>query len=224
MIRVVCLLIGYMFGLIQTSYILGRIKGIDIREYGSGNAGTTNTLRVLGKKAGLIVFLVDLFKTIIPVALTGIIIANTSLNDKYGDMIYLLKLYTGLGAVLGHNFPFYLKFKGGKGIAASGGMILGYHWIFVPIDFVIFFGTFALTHYVSLASILLLFGFFVQMVIMAVFGWSFFAGVTTAVTVEICILTFIISFMAIFRHRANIKRLLDGCERKTYLGKKKSEQ
>ena len=103
-------------------------------------------------------------------------------------------------------------------------MILGYHWIFVPIDFVIFFGTFALTHYVSLASILLLFGFFVQMVIMAVFGWSFFAGLTTAVTVEICILTFIISFMAIFRHRANIKRLLDGCERKTYLGKKKSEQ
>ena len=116
LLRGICLVVGYLFGMIQTAYIYGRLHGIDIREHGSGNAGTTNTLRVLGKKAGLVVFLGDLAKTIIPVLTVGFII-RAYLPD-YTDYVFLLRLYTGFGAILGHNFPFYLGFKGGKGIAA----------------------------------------------------------------------------------------------------------
>ena len=75
MVRVLCIVIGYLFGMIQTSFILGKIKGIDIREHGSGNAGTTNTLRVLGRKAGLIVFVGDLLKTIIALTLVRFLVA-----------------------------------------------------------------------------------------------------------------------------------------------------
>ena len=107
MIRVVCVLIGYIFGLFQTSYIYGKMKGIDIRKHGSGNAGTTNTLRVMGKKAGAIVLLCDIMKTGLAMTLVRFLFKNT-----YGDILPLLALYTGAGAILGHNFPFYLHFKG----------------------------------------------------------------------------------------------------------------
>ena len=120
LIRAICLVGGYGVGLIQTAYIYGRIKGVDIRKYGSGNAGTTNALRVLGKKAGLIVFLGDFLKGIIACSLTHIILGQLGIGNAY-----MFVLYTGLGVVLGHNFPFYMQFKGGKGIAASGGMIVG---------------------------------------------------------------------------------------------------
>ena len=94
-IRIACLAIGYVFGLLQTSYILGRINGIDIRNYGSGNAGTTNTLRVLGRKAGLIVFLCDILKAFAAVLLVHYLIPGL-FGDQYQEQLYLFKLYTGL--------------------------------------------------------------------------------------------------------------------------------
>ena len=121
-VRIICLLVGYAFGLIQTSYILGRANGIDIREHGSGNAGTTNTLRVFGTKAGLIVLFGDIVKCILAIVITGLLF-----NKSHPDMIYLYKLYAAAGAILGHNFPFYLHFKGGKGIATTAGLILAFH-------------------------------------------------------------------------------------------------
>ncbi|MBD9156739.1 MAG: glycerol-3-phosphate acyltransferase, partial [Lachnospiraceae bacterium] len=93
MIRLACVAIGYVFGLFQTGYIYGELKGTDIRQHGSGNAGATNALRTLGWKAGLITLLGDCFKCVFAV---------------------LLGMYAALGVILGHNFPFYLKFKGGK--------------------------------------------------------------------------------------------------------------
>ena len=90
--RVICLVAGYAFGLLQTSYIYGRMKGIDIREHGSGNAGTTNALRVLGKKAGLIVFIGDLFKAIIISAIVHVVIGHL-----YPNEVYLYLAYAGLG-------------------------------------------------------------------------------------------------------------------------------
>lgn len=117
--RVIALAIGYVFGLFQTGYLYGKSQGIDIRQEGSGNAGTTNSLRVLGIKAGLITFLGDLCKAIFAVLLVKLIF-----QDSYPQVIKNLELYAGFGAVLGHNFPFYLKFKGGKGIACTAGMIL----------------------------------------------------------------------------------------------------
>ena len=101
--RVICLLIGYVFGLFQTAYFYGKTKGIDIRKYGSGNAGTTNALRVLGTKAGLIVFAGDCLKCIIAVCIT-----RALFSTGHPENIYLLCLYTGAGAIIGHNFPFYM--------------------------------------------------------------------------------------------------------------------
>ena len=122
--RFVCLVCGYLFGIIQTAYIYGRLHGIDIRQHGSGNSGTTNALRVLGKKAGLIVFLGDLLKGVVACSLTHIILDMVNLPGV-SDNKYLFVLYMGFGVVLGHNFPFYMQFKGGKGIAATSGMIIG---------------------------------------------------------------------------------------------------
>lgn len=218
-IRIICLLVGYAFGLIQTSYILGRANGIDIREHGSGNAGTTNTLRVLGKKAGLIVFVCDILKGFIAVNLV-----HFFLKDRYpDDMIYLLKLYTGLGVILGHNFPFYLKFKGGKGIAAMGGMILGFHGIFALTGFITFFGTFGISHYVSLASLILSVEFFGEMLVFGILGLREFALIPQNILIEMYVVTFVISSLAFLRHHENIKKLIKGEERKTYLKKKNKE-
>lgn len=222
-IRIACLAIGYAFGLIQTSYILGRLNGIDIRKYGSGNAGTTNTLRVLGRKAGLIVFLCDILKAFAAVILVYYLMSGL-FGEQYREQLYLFKLYTGLGVILGHNYPFYLKFHGGKGIAAMGGTILGFHGSFALTGFIIFFGTFFISHYVSLASLVLSTGFFVEMLIFGIGKMGAFASIPENVLLEMYIVTFIISAMAFLRHHENIKKLLKGEERKTYLGKKKLEQ
>ncbi len=224
-IRALCLLIGYLAGNFQTAFFVGKLNGIDIREKGSGNAGTTNTLRVLGKKAGLFVFVGDLAKSILAVVLVYFLF-----RGSYPELIYLLKLYAGLGVILGHNFPFYMGFKGGKGIAAMSGMIIAFHWLYIPIDLLLFFGTFAMTNYVSLASLVLTSGFFIQTIIMgecALFmrfhissHAVYMAEIPFEVRIEMYVLAFIIAAMAFIRHRSNIKKLLHGEERKTFLFKK----
>jgi glycerol-3-phosphate acyltransferase PlsY len=117
--RIICLVMGYIFGLFQTGYIYGKMHGIDIRESGSGNSGTTNALRVLGKQAGLIVLIGDIGKCII-----ACLLCRFLFGSRLPDMELLLVLYTGVGVILGHNFPFYMNFKGGKGIAATGGLVI----------------------------------------------------------------------------------------------------
>ena len=214
--RVVCLLIGYVFGLFQTAYIYGRLHGIDIRNYGSGNAGTTNTLRVFGTKAGLLVLFGDIMKCILAVVVTGVIFGST-----HGDEIYLLKMYTAAGAIAGHNFPFYLKFKGGKGIAATAGLILSFHPYLIPMGIVLFFGAFFTTHYVSLGSLLVYAGFFVELVILGQMG---IFGMTQPLLIEMYVIAGILTVMAYWKHRENIKRLLSGTERKTYLTHKNKEE
>ena len=217
-IRAVCLIVGYLFGMIQSAYILGKAKGIDIREHGSGNAGTTNTLRVLGRKAGLIVFICDLLKMIVPVIFVTLII-NTIFPDL-NDMILLFKLYVGLGGILGHNFPFYLSFKGGKGIAATSGMIIAYNWMFIPVGLVVFFGVFFITHYVSLSSLILLASFFVEMLLLGIFKIGDFGLLPQNVFIEMMVINFIICAFGYIRHHENISRLIHHEERKTYLSHK----
>lgn len=213
MIRLLCLILGYLFGNIQTAYIYGRIHGIDIRTKGSGNAGTTNALRVLGKRAGIIVFVVDVLKMVVAVHLVWAFVA-----PKYPDMDYVLAMYTAVGVVLGHNFPFYMGFKGGKGIAASAGLGLSLHLAFLPVGLIIFILVFVLTHYVSLGSILLYLGFFIQMIIMGEMG-VFELG--RPALCEMYALGAFLTVLAIVRHRSNIGRLIRGEESKTYLSKKK---
>ena len=143
--RILCVAIGYVFGLFQTAYFYGRANGIDIRQYGSGNAGTTNALRVLGTKAGLIVLAGDCLK-----CMAAVWVSRLLFGGSHPDMIYLLSLYAGAGAVLGHNYPFYMHFKGGKGIAATAGLILSFHPYFIVMGVAVFFGIFFATHLVSL--------------------------------------------------------------------------
>ena len=204
--RVICLFIGYVFGLFQTAYFYGKTKGIDIRKYGSGNAGTTNALRVLGTKAGLIVFAGDCLKCIIAVCIT-----RALFSTGHPENIYLLCLYTGAGSIIGHNFPFYMGFKGGKGIAASAGLLASTDWRVMLVCLVVFVAAVAITRYVSLGSILVMICFFIGMVF---FGARGDFGIAAAHLTEFYVLAGLISAMGIWRHHTNIKRLLSGTENK----------
>ena len=213
MVRVACLLIGYVCGLFQTAYIYGRINGIDIREHGSGNSGTTNALRVLGKKAGLIVFAGDILKILATGCLVTVLFNQ---GDFFGDRAALYKLYAGLGAVLGHNFPFYLNFKGGKGIAVTSGLILMMDWRITILCLIAFALTVGLTRYVSLGSLVITALFMISWIFL---GQTGRLALTPAHLPESYVLVFLIVAMAYWRHRANIKRLIAGTESK--IGQKK---
>ena len=211
-VRIACLCIGYAFGLIQTSYIYGRMHGIDIRQYGSGNAGTTNMLRTMGTKAGIITFFFDFLKCFLAVMAVRILFGG-----RYPDLLPLLSVYAGAGAVLGHNYPFYLKFRGGKGIAASAGLIVSLGWQMAVLAIVTFFGTTLLTHLVSLGSLLLYTGFLIEVI---VFGQMGRFGMDPAHLYEMYAVVTALTALAFWKHRGNLKRLIRGEERKTYLFKK----
>ena len=213
--RLICLAIGYLFGLFQTSYIYGRMHGIDIRKHGSGNAGTTNMLRTLGTKAGAITLLGDALKCILAVLLVRTIFA-----DQYGDILPLLSFYTAAGVILGHNFPFYLNFRGGKGIAATAGLILSLNMYMSLLGLATFVAAFLLTHYVSLGSLCVYTGFMIELV---VFGQCGVFGMTQAYLNEMYVIGAVLTVMAFWMHRENIKRLLHHEERKTYLFKKNKQ-
>ena len=214
MIRLLCLLIGYVFGLFQTAYFYGRLHGIDIRTKGSGNAGTTNTLRVLGRKAGIIVLIGDILKTVLAITLVRWLVV-----PYVPKLEELLVLYTAAGAILGHNYPFYLGFKGGKGIAATAGLLIAFDPWFVLVGAVLFFGAFFCTHYVSLGSLLVYAGFVVQLMVMGQYGY--FGDLSQRVLNEMYVIAILLMLMAYWKHRENIKRLWTHTERKTYLSKKK---
>ncbi|MCR5508664.1 MAG: glycerol-3-phosphate 1-O-acyltransferase PlsY [Lachnospiraceae bacterium] len=220
--RIICLIMGYALGLIQTGYIVGRIKGIDIRNYGSKNAGTTNVLRTLGKKYGAIVLLGDALKCVIAVVAARLIFSASA-----PDMISLLMLYAAAGVILGHNFPFYMNFKGGKGIAATLGLALSYcfqvrnGYLILLIAFGCFAVIFFTTNYVSLGSIIGYISLFISVIVFGENGaFGFPEQNNRALLTEYYIVMGLLTFMAIFRHKANIKRLIEGDERKTYLKSK----
>ena len=210
--RLICLGIGYAFGLIQSGYLYGRSKGLDIRQYGSGNAGSTNVLRVMGAKAGAAVFLGDFFKAVFAMGAAQCLFGH---GDGAANSA-LWAMYAGVGVTLGHNFPFYLHFRGGKGIACLAG-ILSTMDLRIMVSCMLVFGlAVGITRYVSLGSILVSLVFLAELIF---FGSQGSYQVTEACFPEFCILGAFLTFMAIWRHRANIKRLLSGTENK--LGAKK---
>ena len=135
-----------------------------------------------------------------------------------GEDLLLLELYAGAGCILGHNFPFYLKFKGGKGIAASVGLLLAFDWRLFLVCAVLFFAAFFLTHYVSLGSLLGYLGFVVALVI---FGQMGTYNCTQSALYEMYAIAVGLMILAYWRHRQNIVRLLHGNENKIFLGKKR---
>lgn len=202
--RIVAVAIGYVIGLFQTGYLYGKSHGIDIREHGSGNSGTTNTLRTLGWKAGAITFIGDVAKAIV-----AVIIVHFLFREMEG--LKVIELYAGFGAVLGHNFPFYLKFKGGKGIASTSGMILAVCPQAAPLCLILFITIVLATRYVSLGSIIMVIAFVVQTITYNHLGWL---GVESGYMLEFDILAACFTALAIWQHRANIKRLINGTENK----------
>ena len=217
--RIAALLIGYVFGLIQTGYIYGKLNGIDIRKTGSGNAGTTNMLRTMGPKAGLITLLVDAFK-----AVAAMLVVRFIFKGDKPDMVYLLQIYAGAGAILGHDFPFYLGFKGGKGIACTAGLIIGMMdpYIFWG-NFVLFFGIFFTLHYVSLASLLIYVGIVAGAIIRGQLRLGHFGTLHPDYLYEIYGILIALLILAFYQHRENIKRLIQGKERRTYISKEKNK-
>ena len=200
MLRILLLIIGYFIGNIETGYIFGKLNKMDMRNYGSGNAGATNTLRVLGPKAGLIVFFGDFCKSLIPCLVVRYIFRdNVSLS-------YVYMLYIGLGVVLGHNFPFYLGFKGGKGVASTAGIIMALDYRIALVCLAIFILIVAITRYVSLASIVVMIIFIGMSHMLVKTNYGFTDGSSP---MEFRLLIVIIGFLSIFMHRANIKRLLN---------------
>jgi acyl phosphate:glycerol-3-phosphate acyltransferase len=199
--------VAYLLGSISSSVWIGRIFfGVDIRTQGSGNAGATNTIRVLGLKTGIIVLLIDTFKAWLAVML-AVVFANGSLSPM---SLVIYKIILGSMAVLGHVFPLYTGFKGGKGVASLVGMIIAlfpYAFLAILVCFAIIF---AITRYVSLASVTsaLLFPFLV-----------IFAFHEPSISLEI--LSILIAVFIPVTHRKNIRRLLKGEELKMNFQKRK---
>jgi len=199
---------SYLIGSIPTAYIFGKVfKGIDIREHGSGNVGATNVFRVLGKNPGIVVLSLDITKGIVPVVL---------ISNIFGLTEILPKIFIALAAVCGHNWTVFLKFKGGKGMATSLGVLIGLMIQIAAIRFVvllsvlIWVGCFLVTSYVSLSSIIAGVALPILMVM-------------TEQEFELICLGIIFCIFIVIRHRPNIKRLFAGQEPRVPLPFRKSK-
>ena len=198
--RILALLLGYSIGLIQTAYIVGRLMGkIDIREHGSGNAGATNVVRVMGAKAGIAVFLADISKCILAFIVCALIWNGSGTFLGYGNA--LPGLYGAIGCILGHCFPFYMKFKGGKGVAATIGLMISVDIRVFLISGAIGIVLVLITKYISLASL----SISVMMpIVLYILGYP----------LEAVALCSFITVLVWYLHRANISRLVKGEENK----------
>lgn len=193
---ILCLLLGYLFGCFSTGYVIGKINKVDITQYGSKSSGTTNALRILGAKAGLLTLIGDMIKAIIPVLLVKLAIFPDN------DNVLLFTLYTGLGVVLGHNYPVFLKFKGGKGIAATAGTMISFDYLLIPFALPIFVVSVAITRYVSVGSLLI-----------SVF-FPIWIAIRHQGNIHMLLVAIVFTILAFIKHYQNIKRILHGTENK----------
>ncbi len=212
-LRISCLIIGFIFGSIPTGWIVARMYGKDLRSMGSGNVGSTNALRSIGKTAGALTFIGDILKAIIPLFITAHFFGSAE------GTRYLVTMYTGLGAVLGHDFSPWLHFNGGKGIASSAGVILFTDPQFFGLALVCVVGIALLSGYVSLGSITAAVVYIaVQVIVIGSgrqLGWSNYPqSYDESYTAELIIIALIMGGLALVRHKANIIRLIHGEEHK----------
>ena len=191
-------LLAYLLGAVPTGLYLARIKGVDIREVGSGNIGATNVFRTAGKGVGILTLLLDALKGFIPAYVFPLLSRHVA--QEYGILF-------GILAIIGHNWPIYLKFKGGKGVATSAGMLLGVAPLAVLVGFVCWVLCMAFTRIVSLSSI-------VAATKVTVAVW---VRIRSALAANVALT--ILAMLVIWLHRANIRRLLNGTENR--FGKKK---
>jgi acyl phosphate:glycerol-3-phosphate acyltransferase len=183
--------VSYLLGSLPTGYLAGKLRGIDIRAVGSGNIGATNVFRALGKTAGSIVLAIDAFKGLASCRFVPMLFSSAP-SEK-------LRIAAGLAAIIGHNYTCWLRFKGGKGIATSAGVLLGWLPLSLAIVLSLWLLIFALSRYVSLASIAAALA--LPLAVWLTHGSSRMIGISV-----------LVGGLALYRHRANIQRLLNGTE------------
>lgn len=205
LILIVCSLGAYLLGSVPSSVWIGKLFfGIDVRDHGSGNAGATNTLRVLGKPAGFTVLLLDFAKGLAASALVYVsgLAAHSGMTLEY-------KMLFGACAVLGHIYPVFARFRGGKGIATLIGVVTGMDWMLALCCFVTFVVVVAITRYISVGSMLS--GLLSPLYAGLIHDWK------EMNLVYFCI---VVGVLVVYTHRANIVRLRAGNENKFSLSKK----
>lgn len=203
----VCFILGYIFGNIPNGYLYAKSQGVDIYHQGSGNPGSTNVLRTLGKRAGITVLLMDIAKCMVPIFL--MILFWKPANEDQKSLILML---TGIGAILGHNFPILPGVKGGKGVACTGALLIALAPLYT-LGLLCFFILIVLTtKYVSLGSVLSVFVFFLSVLLMGKSGILF--PFSEAVYLPMCGLSLFLALLCLFQHRENMKRLMNGTENK----------
>ncbi len=195
--------LGYLFGSCPNGYLISRAKGIDIREHGSGNIGATNVLRVVGKKWGYVVFALDALKGLASVRLAFALAAAFTPHQSPRELVGIV---AAVACILGHTFPAWLKFRGGKGVATSAGVLLGLMPIAVLSVLIIWLVAFKTSRYVSLASMVAAIALPLVVFVYLRIGW-----VTGASLLPFSIL---IAGVVVWRHRSNMKRLLQGAEQR----------
>jgi acyl phosphate:glycerol-3-phosphate acyltransferase len=191
---------GYLLGGLNTAVLVGKMYGKDIRSHGSKSAGLTNALRVLGKPAAVLVLAGDVLKGIIA-CLIGLRLGVSVYSGEAVDSVSLLA--AGAGAVIGHNWPLYFGFKGGKGALTGVAVLFMFDWRMALICLGLFVTIVALTRYVSLGTICATI-FFAALSFIPMFGHTFY----------FCIFACLMAFIIIFKHRENVQRLISGTENK----------
>jgi len=195
MLSILALIAGYLIGSLPVGYIVAKVKGLDIRQYGSGNIGTTNVWRNLGPGPGLVTFAGDTAKGTLALIL-GVQVGGQDLG-----------LLCGLAAIAGHSWPVFLGFKGGKIIATSLGVLIGISYQTAILAFLVWLVTVAVSRYISLGSIAAAISVPVWMVILDLETQYIIFGIVAAI-------------FAVFKHRSNIQRILQGTEFKVGQGKR----
>lgn len=195
--------LGYLFGSFPAGYIAGRLAGVDVRAHGSGNIGATNVLRVLGKKWGYAVFFVDAFKGFAAVRLTLFLANHLPAAQPYAEYFAIL---AAVMCIIGHTFPVWLRFKGGKGVATSAGALFGLMPFVVPLILLIWIIVFETTRYVSVASIAAAIS--LPIVVGLFLRWKFLEGTA------LFYFSILIALLVLWSHRSNFSRLLKGTEQR----------
>ncbi len=200
-IYVLIFIVSYLFGSIPWGYLIGKMKGIDIRKVGSGNIGATNVTRSVGKWYGKLCFLLDLLKGFLPVLIISLMLNKQLFEDPY----QVGQIIAALAAIVGHMFSIFMGFKGGKGISTMFGVLLGLSPLSFLVAGVVWLVVFVVSRYVSLASI-------AACAVLPVAATFFSIGKIYYHSIYVLIFLYLMAVLAIIRHTGNIKRLLSGTE------------
>ncbi|MGI9086406.1 MAG: glycerol-3-phosphate 1-O-acyltransferase PlsY [Chthoniobacterales bacterium] len=193
--------IGYLLGSLPFGYFAGQLNGLDIREHGSRNVGATNVLRVVGKPWGIGVFIADALKGFVAVRVALYLASRNPAGAAYLEFFAIL---AAAACVVGHSYPVWLSFKGGKGVATSVGSLLGIMPIAAATIFLVWLAVFLLTRYVSLASILAACA--LPLVVAALIHWHLTRGMV------LLYFSIAMTVLVVWRHRSNLVRLANGTE------------